>query len=63
MNWIEVPAGKYKLLAANNKRSHCQLEFTFRCGLVFSNGLKLANILLPDTMASSHMHLRVTGPT
>lgn len=26
MNWIEVPAGKYKLLGEGKKRSHCQIE-------------------------------------
>ncbi|KAI5122485.1 hypothetical protein M0805_001394 [Coniferiporia weirii] len=30
MNWIEVPAGKYKLLPPDKKRSHCQLEFNVR---------------------------------
>ena len=26
MNWIEVPAGKYKLYSDKNKKSHCQIE-------------------------------------
>ncbi|KAH8116379.1 DNA polymerase family B-domain-containing protein [Phellopilus nigrolimitatus] len=30
MNWIEVPAGKYKLLSPDKKRSLCQLEFNVR---------------------------------
>lgn len=30
MNWIEVPAGKYKIRADKNKRSHCQIEIEFR---------------------------------
>ncbi|TFK39414.1 DNA polymerase family B-domain-containing protein [Crucibulum laeve] len=30
MNWIEVPAGKYKLLSGQSKRSHCQIEFRVR---------------------------------
>ncbi|KAF9499463.1 hypothetical protein BDN71DRAFT_1442132 [Pleurotus eryngii] len=27
MNWIEVPAGKYKLKSDAEKKSHCQIEF------------------------------------
>lgn len=30
MNWIEVPAGAYKLLEGNSKKSSCQIEFTVR---------------------------------
>lgn len=30
MNWIEVPAGKYKLLTGKNKKSHCQIELNVR---------------------------------
>jgi hypothetical protein len=30
MNWIEVPAGAYKLVSENARRSHCQLEFHVR---------------------------------
>lgn len=30
MNWIEVPAGRYKLLSNDKKRSQCQLEFNVR---------------------------------
>ena len=30
MNWIEVPAGKYKITPPEKKRSSCQLEITFR---------------------------------
>jgi len=30
MNWIEVPAGKYKVTSRDKKRSLCQLEITFR---------------------------------
>ena len=26
MNWIEIPAGKYELVAENQKKSHCQIE-------------------------------------
>jgi hypothetical protein len=29
MNWIEVPAGRYKILS-EGKRSHCQLEISVR---------------------------------
>lgn len=29
MNWVEVPAGKYKIVKQNNK-SHCQLEIIMR---------------------------------
>ncbi|KAH9933323.1 DNA polymerase family B-domain-containing protein [Fomitopsis serialis] len=30
MNWIEVPAGSYKLMPENKKKSHCQIELTVR---------------------------------
>jgi DNA polymerase delta subunit 1 len=30
MNWIEIPAGKYSLVADDKKRSLCQLELTVR---------------------------------
>lgn len=30
MNWIEVPAGKYKIVPPGSKRSTCQLEFDVR---------------------------------
>ncbi|KAF8899613.1 DNA polymerase family B-domain-containing protein [Gymnopilus junonius] len=30
MNWIEVPAGKYKVIPAGKKRSNCQLEISLR---------------------------------
>ncbi|KAF9477762.1 hypothetical protein BDN70DRAFT_880775 [Pholiota conissans] len=30
MNWIEVPAGKYKILPQSQKRSTCQLEISLR---------------------------------
>lgn len=35
MNWIEVPAGKYKLITGQQKRSQCQIELHMRylsCG-------------------------------
>lgn len=30
MNWIEVPAGKYRLVTGKDKRSHCQIELHMR---------------------------------
>jgi DNA polymerase delta subunit 1 len=33
MNWIEVPAGKYSLLKGKDKKSHCQIELSVRCGI------------------------------
>ncbi|CAL1714984.1 unnamed protein product [Somion occarium] len=30
MNWIEVPAGKYKLVTGKKKRSQCQIELSVR---------------------------------
>ncbi|KAF8998547.1 DNA polymerase family B-domain-containing protein [Cyathus striatus] len=30
MNWIEVPAGKYRLIRDKDKRSHCQIELDVR---------------------------------
>ncbi|KIJ65720.1 hypothetical protein HYDPIDRAFT_39637 [Hydnomerulius pinastri MD-312] len=30
MNWIEIPAGKYKLLSQEEKRSSCQIELNVR---------------------------------
>ncbi|KAG7093781.1 DNA-directed DNA polymerase delta [Marasmius oreades] len=30
MNWIEVPAGKYKLVAREKKKSHCQIEIEMK---------------------------------
>ena len=30
MNWIEIPAGRYKLLTGANKKSFCQIEFSVR---------------------------------
>ncbi|PPQ66648.1 hypothetical protein CVT26_009402 [Gymnopilus dilepis] len=30
MNWIEAPAGKYKIVPPDRKRSNCQLEITMR---------------------------------
>lgn len=30
MNWIEVPAGSYKLTPESKKRSHCQIELSVR---------------------------------
>ena len=32
MNWIEIPAGRYKLLSEEAKRSTCQIELNVRCG-------------------------------
>jgi DNA polymerase delta subunit 1 len=40
MNWIEVPAGKYRLVSEKNKSSHCQLEITMRFVLVFPTAFK-----------------------
>lgn len=33
MNWIEVPAGKYSLVKAKDKKSHCQIELYVRYGI------------------------------
>ena len=30
MNWIEIPAGKYKLLSEEAKRTTCQIEVNVR---------------------------------
>lgn len=30
MNWIEVPAGKYKLKKGKEKKSKCQIELSVR---------------------------------
>lgn len=30
MNWIEVPAGKYKLVPEDERRSKCQIEINMR---------------------------------
>ncbi|KAL0580603.1 DNA-directed DNA polymerase delta [Marasmius crinis-equi] len=30
MNWIEVPAGKYKLVPPDKKKSHCQIEIDLK---------------------------------
>lgn len=30
MNWIEIPAGKYRLLPEDKKRSLCQIELNVR---------------------------------
>ncbi|PFH51036.1 hypothetical protein AMATHDRAFT_75228 [Amanita thiersii Skay4041] len=30
MNWIEVPAGKYKVVSEENRKTHCQLEITMK---------------------------------
>lgn len=30
MNWLEVPAGKYKLLKGKDKKSQCQIELSVR---------------------------------
>ncbi|PAV20072.1 delta DNA polymerase [Pyrrhoderma noxium] len=30
MNWVEIPAGKYKLLTPEKKLSHCQIELTVK---------------------------------
>lgn len=30
MNWIEVPAGKYKMVEGKDKKSHCQIELAVR---------------------------------
>lgn len=35
MNWIEIPAGKYKLLSEEAKRSTCQIELNVRYGDMF----------------------------
>jgi len=33
MNWIEIPAGKYSVLKAKEKKSQCQIELSVRYGL------------------------------
>lgn len=30
MNWIEIPAGKYSIVAGDKQQSHCQLELNVR---------------------------------
>jgi DNA polymerase delta subunit 1 len=30
MNWLEVPAGKYKLLKGKDRKSQCQIELSVR---------------------------------
>ncbi|KAI0955116.1 DNA-directed DNA polymerase delta [Taiwanofungus camphoratus] len=30
MNWIEIPAGSYKLIGQEKKRSHCQIEISVK---------------------------------
>lgn len=34
MNWIEVPAGKYKIFSESARRSQCQIEITMRYVIV-----------------------------
>ena len=36
MNWIEVAAGKYKLLSGKDKKSHCQIELSVRYASSYS---------------------------
>ena len=40
MNWVEIPAGKYAITAADNRRSHCQLEITVRLKNLFQHLFK-----------------------
>lgn len=47
MNWIEVPAGKYKLLPMDKKKSHCQLELSVRSVL-------LLQLCFPSIYGYSH---------
>ncbi|KAK7056216.1 DNA-directed DNA polymerase delta [Paramarasmius palmivorus] len=35
MNWIEVPAGKYKLTPTEKRRSHCQIEIDMKRVVMF----------------------------
>ncbi|KAF9078186.1 DNA polymerase family B-domain-containing protein [Rhodocollybia butyracea] len=37
MNWIEVPAGQYELLSANQKKSHCQIEIKVKWNAFISH--------------------------
>ncbi|GJE91144.1 delta DNA polymerase [Phanerochaete sordida] len=37
MNWVEVPAGKYKILQEKDKKSHCQLEIAVRWNDIISH--------------------------
>ncbi|KAK2465669.1 hypothetical protein APHAL10511_002213 [Amanita phalloides] len=37
MNWIQVPAGKYKIVSEKSKKSHCQLEITMRYDALISH--------------------------
>jgi DNA polymerase delta subunit 1 len=38
MNWIEIPAGKYKLLNGKAKKSSCQIELLVRYDLYLGYG-------------------------
>ena len=60
MNWIEVPAGKYKITPENKKRSSCQLEISFRSVFVYVNLFTSEQYL--DTMHLYLMLPRATGP-
>jgi hypothetical protein len=62
MNWIEVPAGKYKILSPSGRKSHCQIEISMGFALCLSctcKTLLLRTII--DVMILSRMHLKENG--
>jgi hypothetical protein len=61
MNWIEVPAGRYKIQADNAKRSQCQIEIAMR--YVTPGGRVETTNSATDTMYSLRTRLRMLGRT
>jgi len=62
MNWIEVPAGKYKIIPEAQKRSTCQLEINVRWGrLLCTFGKRITQSFFADMTHSNHTLRRVTG--
>jgi hypothetical protein len=61
MNWIEVPAGKYKVTPPEKKRSSCQLEITFRYDTYYARLASLSSNIDLVMMPSYLIHQKAIG--
>lgn len=55
MNWVEVPAGKYKILQDKDKKSHCQLEIAVRSASSHDYIRRCLTDLIVDGTILSHI--------
>jgi hypothetical protein len=61
MNWIEVPAGKYKIQPDDKKQSQCQIEISMRYDGFHLQATAVNDRI--DVMHSFHTYLRTLGRT